>query len=79
MEANQKLEESMSRVIDDEEIDDDHHNKPNEAHNTKVKTHEILLTQEDRSVDSLEEEVKVSHTILARPTQINRFAYESFL
>ena len=44
MEANQKLEESMSRVIDDEEIDDDHHNKPNEAHNTKVKTHEILLT-----------------------------------
>ena len=44
MEANQKLEESMSRVIDDEEIDDDHHNKPNEPQSTKVKTREILLT-----------------------------------
>lgn len=44
MEANQKLEESMSRVMDDEDMDDDHHNKPNEAYSKKVKTQEIMLT-----------------------------------
>ena len=69
----------MSRVIDDEDMDDDHHNKPNDAHSKKVKTHEILLTQEDVSIDSLEEEDKGGHHMLARPNQINRYAYESFL
>lgn len=79
MEANQKLEESMSRVLDDEEIADDHHNKPIEVQSIKVKTHEILLTQEDESLGSLEEEENGGHNMLTRPSQINRYAYESFL
>ena len=58
----------MSRVMDDEDMDDDHHNKPNEAYSKKVKTQEIMLTQEDVSIDSLEEEGKGDHHMMGRPT-----------
>ena len=76
MEANQKLEESMSRVID-EEINDDHHNKPKVLQSKKVKTREIVVTQEDPT-SIMDEEDYDGHQ-MTRPAQINRYAYESFL
>ena len=77
MEANQKLEESMSRVVD-EEIHDDHHNTPKVVQSKKVKMREIVLTQEDPTL-IMDEEDYDDHQMRTRPAQINRYAYESFL